>query len=48
MSKGFEELFAKSLETLDMKIGSILSGEVVAIDGDFVLIDAGLKSESYL
>lgn len=48
MSKGFEELFAKSLETLDMKIGSILSGEVIAIDGDFVLIDAGLKSESYL
>ena len=48
MSKGFEELYAKSLETLDMKIGAILSGEIISIDGDFVLIDAGLKSESYL
>jgi small subunit ribosomal protein S1 len=48
MSKGFEDLFEKSLETLDMKIGTILSGEIVSIDGDFVLIDAGLKSESYL
>ena len=48
MSKGFEELYTKSLETLDMKIGTILSGEIVSIEGDFVLVDAGLKSESYL
>jgi small subunit ribosomal protein S1 len=48
MSKGFEELFEESLTSVDMKIGSILEAEVIKIEDEYVLIDSGLKSESWL
>ncbi|WWP01137.1 MAG: 30S ribosomal protein S1 [Candidatus Dasytiphilus stammeri] len=46
MTESFAQLFEESLKKLKICPGSIISGIVVAIDKDIVLIDAGLKSES--
>ncbi|WMY95936.1 MAG: 30S ribosomal protein S1 [Arsenophonus sp.] len=46
MTESFAELFKKSLQSVETRTGAIVSGIVVAIDKDIVLIDAGLKSES--
>ncbi|WMY96962.1 MAG: 30S ribosomal protein S1 [Arsenophonus sp.] len=46
MTESFAELFKKSLQSVETRTGAIVSGIVVAIDKDMVLIDAGLKSES--
>ncbi|RTE65146.1 30S ribosomal protein S1 [Amphritea opalescens] len=45
MNESFAELFEESLTELDMQPGSIVSATVVAVDGDFVVVNAGLKSE---
>lgn len=45
MSESFAELFEESLSKTEMKPGSILMGTVVDIAGDFVIVNAGLKSE---
>ncbi|WMY96341.1 MAG: 30S ribosomal protein S1 [Arsenophonus sp.] len=46
MTESFAELFKKSLQSVETRTGAIVSGIVVSIDKDIVLIDAGLKSES--
>ncbi len=43
--ESFAELFEESLKKTEMKPGSLVSGEVVAIDNDYVIVNAGLKSE---
>jgi len=48
MSESFAELFEQSLQTLEMKPGSIVTGIVVDVDGDFVTVHAGLKSEGVI
>ncbi|MEH6576482.1 MAG: 30S ribosomal protein S1 [Amphritea sp.] len=48
MTESFAELFEESLKELDMTPGSIVSAMVVAIDGDFVTVNAGLKSEGVI
>lgn len=48
MSESFAELFEESLKELEMAPGSIVTGVVVAIDGDFVTVNAGLKSEGVI
>ena len=48
MSESFAELFEESLKELDMQPGSIVTGIVVAIDGDYVTVNAGLKSEGII
>ena len=45
MSESFAELFEESIAQTKMKTGSILMGTVVDITGDFVIVNAGLKSE---
>lgn len=45
MSESFAELFEESLSKSEMKPGSILIGVVVDITGDYVIVNAGLKSE---
>ena len=45
MSESFAELFEESISNAQMKTGSILIGTVVDITGDFVIVNAGLKSE---
>lgn len=46
MLENFAELFEESLKEIETRPGSIITGEVVAITKDVVLVDAGLKSES--
>ncbi|CAL4321135.1 30S ribosomal protein S1 [Buchnera aphidicola] len=48
MNESFAQLFQESLKTISTKTGSIISGIVVDIQKEFVLIDSGLKSESYV
>ncbi|WP_343191959.1 30S ribosomal protein S1 [Buchnera aphidicola] len=46
MTESFIELFTESLKQIKTKPGSIIPGKVIAIEKDFILVDAGLKSES--
>lgn len=48
MSESFAELFEESLKELEMAPGSIVTGTVVAIENDFVIVNAGLKSEGVI
>lgn len=48
MSESFAELFEESLINTQMRQGSIISGTVVQIDSDFVVVNAGLKSEGVI
>ena len=48
MSESFAELFEESLVGTEMRPGSILSGTVVDISMDVVLVNAGLKSEGVI
>ena len=48
MSESFAELFEQSLQTLEMQPGSIVTGIVVDVDGDYVTVHAGLKSEGVI
>jgi small subunit ribosomal protein S1 len=45
MSETFAELFEQSLNDIDMTPGAIVDAIVVAIEPDFVIVNAGLKSE---
>lgn len=48
MSESFADLFEESLQELNMAPGSIVTGVVVAIENDFVIVNAGLKSEGVI
>jgi len=48
MSESFAELFEQSLTTTLMRHDDIIIGTVVKIDNDYVIINAGLKSEGYI
>ena len=48
MSESFAELFEESLVNTNLQTGSIVIGTVVAIDGDHVTVNAGLKSEGVI
>lgn len=48
MSENFKDLFEKSLKQTEMRIGKIIEATVVSIDKDYAMIDAGLKSESFI
>lgn len=48
MSESFADLFEESLQSLDMTPGTLVTGEVVDIDSDWVTINAGLKSEAII
>ncbi|MCR5535940.1 MAG: 30S ribosomal protein S1 [Succinivibrio sp.] len=44
--ESFAELFEESLKNVETRPGSMIKGKVIAIENDFVIVDAGLKSES--
>ena len=44
----FASLFEESLKSNDMRVGEVISAEVVRIDFNHVVVNAGLKSESYV
>jgi len=46
MSESFAELLEESLRSSEMKPGAVIEAEVVDINGDYVIVNAGLKSES--
>ncbi len=48
MSESFADLFEESLKDLEMAPGAIVTGIVVAIESDFVVVHAGLKSEGVI
>jgi len=48
MSVSFAELFEESLVQTEMRVGSMLTGTVVDIDNDKVIVSAGLKSEGVI
>ena len=48
MSQNFKDLFEQSLKQTEMRIGKIIEATVVSIDKDYAMIDAGLKSESFI
>jgi small subunit ribosomal protein S1 len=48
MSESFAELFEQSLADKQFKPGSILTGHVVAVNDDVVIVNAGLKSEAVI
>jgi small subunit ribosomal protein S1 len=45
MSENFAELFEQSLVRTDIRPGSVITGKVIRIDNEYVIIDVGLKSE---
>ncbi|MBF24263.1 MAG: 30S ribosomal protein S1 [Pusillimonas sp.] len=46
--ESFADLFAESLKTQDMKSGEVISAEVLRVDHNFVVVNAGLKSEALI
>lgn len=46
MTESFAQLFEESLNETQFQTGTIIKGTVVSIKNGFVLVDAGLKSES--
>jgi small subunit ribosomal protein S1 len=48
MSESFAELFEESFASQQIKPGSIITGVVVAVNEDVVIVSAGLKSEAVI
>ena len=48
MSESFAELLEESLQSIEMSPGSIVTGTIVDIDDDWVVVHAGLKSEGVI
>ncbi|MDR2129047.1 MAG: 30S ribosomal protein S1 [Burkholderiaceae bacterium] len=48
MSESFAELFEESLKRTEMRSGEVITAEVVRVEHNFVVVNAGLKSEAYI
>ncbi|WP_374316745.1 30S ribosomal protein S1 [Aquabacterium sp.] len=48
MSESFAALFEESLQRANMRPGEVITAEVVRIEHNFVVVNAGLKSEAYV
>ncbi|MBK1620118.1 30S ribosomal protein S1 [Lamprobacter modestohalophilus] len=48
MTESFAELFEESLSNTQLQPGTIVTGQVVAITADSVIVNAGLKSEGII
>ena len=47
-AESFAALFEESLQRSEMRSGEVITAEVVRIDHNFVVVNAGLKSESFI
>ena len=47
-AESFAALFEESLNRKEMRIGEVITAEVVSVDDNFVVVNAGLKSESII
>ncbi|OAJ34808.1 30S ribosomal protein S1 [Piscirickettsia salmonis] len=48
MSESFAQLFEESLASSDFRIGGLMTGTIVRIEKDVVVVNAGLKSEGFI
>lgn len=48
MSENFAELFEESLKRAEMRPGEVITAEVMRVDHNHVVVNAGLKSESFI
>ena len=48
MSESFAELLEESLQSVEMSPGAIVTGTIVDVDDDWVVVHAGLKSEGVI
>ena len=46
--ENFAALFAESLTRKEMRVGEVITAEVVRVDTNYVVVNAGLKSESFI
>ncbi len=46
--ESFAQLFEESLTRKEMRVGEVITAEVVRVDQNFVVVNAGLKSESFI
>jgi small subunit ribosomal protein S1 len=47
-TENFAAMFEESLSRQEMRAGEVITAEVVNVDHNFVIVNAGLKSESYI
>ena len=47
-TESFAALFEESLSRKEMRVGEVITAEVVRVDNNFVVVNAGLKSESLI
>jgi small subunit ribosomal protein S1 len=47
-AENFAALFEESLSVKEMRVGEVITAEVMHVDANFVVVNAGLKSESYI
>ncbi len=47
-TESFAALFEESMALQEMRSGEVITAEVITIDNDFVIVNAGLKSESVI
>lgn len=48
MSESFAALFEESLKRAEMRTGEVITAEVVRVEHNYVVVNAGLKSEAYV
>jgi small subunit ribosomal protein S1 len=46
--ESFAALFEESLNRKEMRIGEVITAEIVRVDQNYVVVNAGLKSESFI
>ena len=47
-TENFAALFEESLARKEMRVGEVITAEVIRVDENYVVVNAGLKSESYI
>jgi len=47
-SESFAALFEESLARKEMRVGEVITAEVISVDANHIVVNAGLKSESYI
>ncbi|HVQ62583.1 MAG TPA: 30S ribosomal protein S1, partial [Burkholderiales bacterium] len=46
--ESFAALFEESLTRKEMRTGEVITAEVIRVDMNYVVVNAGLKSESFI
>jgi small subunit ribosomal protein S1 len=46
--ENFAQLFEESLTRKEMRVGEVITAEIVRVDANYVIVNAGLKSESFI